>query len=868
MALQEVQAVGNVALTEGHYGPEDQATPLRPVLAEKLCPRPGYGPGEVFKAAILAALAFLLLYPDGVFPALLNPPYPRVTAFGVLDDQDTAVEALTKYPVVSGTGRSLERARELRTRRRETVILRHFPARAHQRDEDQIPLAETFPGHWLFYPYATLAEGVNESTNIIQLTDIPQGGKFDAGNYAMIWDGTAITSTLTPQEPAFWAHAEHVLIEAVDQVNKTLTVTRGYSSTAIPHPAGSRMAVHGPGAGGAEDDNTVWSYNQSTLCPPDEQGRQFNQVMAEWLAQNLNPPNEHVFDGVLFDTTLYWMVPKVDVNNDGLADGGMVTPGENAWGEGMVELLRRLRQALGPDSILTGGVPDTRGFEYLNGNQMEGFPVIGGQADPNGDTSQYDAFLDTYFLWNEEAGYEPHYSEIINKQPTQVYYDSNCAGGPNSLFRFSFGSAVLSDGYYGQKVCKKAGDWWWDEYAVDLATGQAVPPGADTAQKAAHTGYLGYPLGGPQRLVSFDPAQNRMVNGHFEVDVDGWSVTLAGDGQATLERDTSTAAAGQASLHAVITTTTMQPEDIRVESPAVDLQAGQEYTLRFFARAGERREIGVQVGDYSTSLLLTSGWRQYTLDFEVRTTAQTPVYFLLGWEEPDVWLDEVEFYVGGADLFRRDFDNGIVLVNGTWSPQTVALGGEFRKILGTQDPDVNDGATVTEVNLPDRDALILLRPGVCLPSPRACDAPERSLIAFRDGDDDTKDRLRFRFINGAATEATVFGDPTATTTYRLCLYLNGALVGSAMVGPRSNWGARPWGHIYENKAGNVDSLTRVVLHAGRIGIPRPARVRVRGRGANLPNPVVPLPEPFTLTVQVTNSANSTCWVTPTRRRMQ
>jgi 5-hydroxyisourate hydrolase-like protein (transthyretin family) len=40
---------------------------------------------------------------------------------------------------------------------------------------------------------------------------------------------------------------------------------------------------------------------------------------------------------------------------------------------------------------------------------------------------------------------------------------------------------------------------------------------------------------------------------------------------------------------------------------------------------------------------------------------------------------------------------------------TVALDGSFRKIRGTQDPDVNDGRTVTSVAIPARDGLILLR---------------------------------------------------------------------------------------------------------------------------------------------------------------
>jgi hypothetical protein len=42
--------------------------------------------------------------------------------------------------------------------------------------------------------------------------------------------------------------------------------------------------------------------------------------------------------------------------------------------------------------------------------------------------------------------------------------------------------------------------------------------------------------------------------------------------------------------------------------------------------------------------------------------------------------------------------------------QVVTLDGSYRHIAGTQDPEVNNGATVTVVTLPPYDGLILLRP--------------------------------------------------------------------------------------------------------------------------------------------------------------
>jgi Hypothetical glycosyl hydrolase family 15 len=61
-------------------------------------------------------------------------------------------------------------------------------------------------------------------------------------------------------------------------------------------------------------------------------------------------------------------------------------------------------------------------------------------------------------------------------------------------------------------------------------------------------------------------------------------------------------------------------------------------------------------------------------------------------------------------VYRRDFEDGIALVNPKGNgTQTVTLETTYKHIKGTQDPAVNNGETVTEVTLPERDGLILLR---------------------------------------------------------------------------------------------------------------------------------------------------------------
>jgi hypothetical protein len=85
-----------------------------------------------------------------------------------------------------------------------------------------------------------------------------------------------------------------------------------------------------------------------------------------------------------------------------------------------------------------------------------------------------------------------------------------------------------------------------------------------------------------------------------------------------------------------------------------------------------------------------------------------------------VWFDELDQKLGSGmakptaawqkGVWRRDFDNGIVLVNPKGNgQQTVTLETPYVKIKGSQDPATNNGQTVTSVTLKDRDGIMLLR---------------------------------------------------------------------------------------------------------------------------------------------------------------
>ncbi len=85
-----------------------------------------------------------------------------------------------------------------------------------------------------------------------------------------------------------------------------------------------------------------------------------------------------------------------------------------------------------------------------------------------------------------------------------------------------------------------------------------------------------------------------------------------------------------------------------------------------------------------------------------------------------VWFDELNSNLGQGQtaptaawqkgVWRRDFDNGIALVNPKGNgAQTVTLETSYVKLQGTQDPVTNNGQTVTTVTLKDRDGIILMR---------------------------------------------------------------------------------------------------------------------------------------------------------------
>lgn len=106
-----------------------------------------------------------------------------------------------------------------------------------------------------------------------------------------------------------------------------------------------------------------------------------------------------------------------------------------------------------------------------------------------------------------------------------------------------------------------------------------------------------------------------------------------------------------------------------------------------------------------SSALLGDGF--FGFDFGTNSHAQ-----LWRYDEYDAFIgtpkdDPVE---DASGVWSREYTNGKVVTNPTDSDQTINLGGEFEKIHGSQDPDVNDGSIISRLTIGAKDGALLLRP--------------------------------------------------------------------------------------------------------------------------------------------------------------
>lgn len=156
--------------------------------------------------------------------------------------------------------------------------------------------------------------------------------------------------------------------------------------------------------------------------------------------------------------------------------------------------------------------------------------------------------------------------------------------------------------------------------------------------------------------------------------------------------------------------------------------------------------------------------------------------------------------------------------------------------------------------------------GVCDPTAgcvddggAACDRDPGDVKLSVKLDDDKRKRLKLALVDGIPLAD--FGDPLASTDYRLCLYRDDGPVIFAGEVPAGGtckgkpcWKSQKDGFKYRDAAQNADGITAIDLRTFGRGI------KIEGKGANLPLPTT-LPDPVDIVAKVIagQGAATKCW---------
>jgi uncharacterized protein (TIGR03437 family) len=415
-------------------------------------------------------------------------------------------------------------------------------------------------------------------------------------------------------------------------------------------------------------------------------GQQASQVLAK---------SNWAFDGLFFDSfntsypaTLldcHGNTVQIDADGDGQPDDQAHLNAEWAAGE---YLAVSTFHSLAPGAYISGHVLDApaqpKSLATFNGTSLE----FDQQYVREGQMS-FGALWDLYQSWETQA-VPPSFTLMQSAPPNQIAYGYGyypLKGMPPSLatfaqtyypnMRFGLALALMNDGYFAHDVGDDAPNsptaWWYDEYDFNL----------------------GYPLG-PASQVAAALSANLVQNGGFESNLAGtWQLDIQ-QGKATETQDTTVSADGSSSGQVTITAAGDAAYRISFEQENLPLVAGSTYRVQFWARADTPRTIAVhsQGGapsfpnyNLDAEFLISTTWNFYTTSFTAPVTANDArLEFWVGDMAGNVWFDDVQVVETGTDLYRRDFSNGTVLLNGTPSTQTVSGLTGLQRFKGTQAP--------------------------------------------------------------------------------------------------------------------------------------------------------------------------------------
>jgi hypothetical protein len=403
------------------------------------------------------------------------------------------------------------------------------------------------------------------------------------------------------------------------------------------------------------------------------------------------------YTGVLFDNIETLIANKTsDCNGNPIqissqANGVADAPAalDAAWQTGIYSVLSTFRAAA-PNAyvaIHADQLPaDPRSLAVTNGD-IFGFNI----PQIREGTLAFGNLWDSYQQWFR-SGQKPVIAAIQSSPPSQIAYGYGYTPTSVALpqtvafgqsyypnMRFGLAMTLMNNGFFihdfGDVSSPVA--WWYDEYNFNL--GQPVTPA---------------------QLVGGAAGANQLTNGGFENGLSSWTFAVTNDGSAsaTATSDTSTYHSGAASAHIAIASAGTAAYHIDLEQDGLPLTSGAEYAVSFWANASTAQSVvlAVQGGSpsyanygLSSTVEVVPGWNQYSVSFLANATATDGrLEFWFGNASGNIWLDDVQMVAAPQRLYRRDFSNGIVLLNGTNQAQTFNLESGLTRFSGTQAPKV------------------------------------------------------------------------------------------------------------------------------------------------------------------------------------
>ncbi len=519
--------------------------------------------------------------------------------------------------------------------------------------------------------------------------------------------------------------------------------------------------------------NPVWQFfmpNFSPLCPVDPAtGLNAAQWFARHFVERKNIYYPHS-GGYALDVCTDTHFPKphhvahVDLNHDGIIDKGFID-GVSWWALGMHDFVYYMREGvpgifvgMGNKLLVTWDATDNndqRLFHLLNGAEFEHSMIhgIGWGAMQH----KYSGNLDRLLLWGERA-VEPNITFVSNKFPDEAYH----GGTPEDFIealkarpvyalhhkRLDMASACMAAGFFHASA-GRGNPSFLNEYpgkseqrrmygAPLLQDYDELHQGIDNVRN-----WLGRPQGAPvryrnhlgpvlyafsrqtplPRIVSDDPdwvasEPKRAGRSGFVVDVKAIGPYTSSEHSFTL--------AAQLPLESVILDELAEYAvsfDIRGSSPYKDVALRYKpipKNIHLRLRVGDTLIPDAALPSYKAA---GKGYYQECMVFEdtrrVHLTLQAPatgegmLEICISEVPGTIEISNLEIRKGCADVLYREFENGLVLVNGSSTtdididPGSLFPGTRFERLKGTQDPVHNDGSLAERIVLGRRDGMFL-----------------------------------------------------------------------------------------------------------------------------------------------------------------